>query len=246
MQQYLMWLTKGTSLCHCRYASQVCLSLRHLSHVAFWCFSEGCFSQFKEAQVRRHFWKQWRHCILSLLCSGSQSTALWSALCKRSDDYLKMPLNLKTSLSWLLNSNPGLFLGQHHSTGSTSLTQRFSTPGRRKVPAPSLPAQAPPSTGWVNYSVLNLRTGRLCWAQLCICTMRTLLAWAKTRCIAHNADSKQQGWGIFIPTSNLKWESCCTTGASTELALGTTIQISNFWRTLQSLGHQIQGLQSQQ
>lgn len=160
-----MWLTKGTS-CHCRYASQACLSLRYLSHLASWCFSESCFSQFKDAQVRRHFWNQWRQCILSLLCSESQSTVLWSVLCKRSDDYLKMLLNLKTLHSWLVKSNPGLLLGQHHSTGSTSLTQCFSTPGRRKVPAPSVLAQALPSMGWVNHSILHPRTGRLFWAEL--------------------------------------------------------------------------------
>lgn len=148
----LMWLTKCTSLWEGRHASQACLSLRHLSYLAFWCFSESCFSQFKDTQVRRHFRNQCRQCILSLLCSEPQSTVLWSALCKRSDDYLKMPLNLKTSLSWLLNSNPGLILGQHHSTGSTSLTQCYSTPRKRKVPVPSVPAQALPSMEWVSHS----------------------------------------------------------------------------------------------
>lgn len=233
-----MWLIKGTSSWHCRYASCACLSLRHLSHLVTWCFSESCFSQFKDAQVRRHFWNQGRQWILSLLCSECQSTELWSALCKRSDDYLK---NLKTSLSWLLNSNPGLFLGQHHSPGSTSLTQCISTPGRRKVPAPSVPAQALPSMGWVNHSILHPRTGRLFWAQLCICTMRTLLAWAKPD-VQPTTQATRSG---DIHTHQQSQKTVMLHNWSKHK---TGLRYNHLWllTALHSLGHEIQGMQSQQ
>lgn len=133
---------------------------------------------------------------MSLLCSEPQSTVLWSALCKRSDDYLKMPLNLKTSLSCLLNSIPGLFLGQHHSTGSTSLTQCFSTPGRRKASAPSVPTQALPSIGWLNHSIPQNRKVILSSAL----HMHNEHTFSLSENWMHSPQCKQQGWGLFIST----------------------------------------------
>lgn len=44
----LKWSAKGTPSCCCRYALRVCLSLRHLSHLAFWSFWENCSSQLRE------------------------------------------------------------------------------------------------------------------------------------------------------------------------------------------------------